>query len=164
MYFQYLRKTEWHPEFKWVETAEEAADYINRPHEDYPQRVPKTLVALEVASSMLGCEGLNLTTNEVLTTLHKEIFFDKSFAGRFRDVNVTVGSHRPPQYRDVAALMNQLQEHYKEIPDLATILEWSWDFLTIHPFQDGNGRVSGVVVGAFSHLFEPGSGWLAPLQ
>ena len=37
----------WPPQFRWVATLDEAADAINRPHEDYPVRVVRTADCLQ---------------------------------------------------------------------------------------------------------------------
>ena len=50
------------------------------------------------------------------------------------------------------------------ITGLGTLKDWYHDFETIHPFQDGNGRVGGVTVAVLARKFRPEKGWLAPGQ
>ena len=51
-----------------------------------------------------------------------------------------------------------------EIPTDEILLDWYSDFETIHPFQDGNGRVGGVVVAVYSNLWSTEGKYLAPCQ
>jgi len=76
---------------------------------------------------------------------------------------VIVGLHRPPRAERVEKLMEELMSLYT-ISDLDTLVEWYKDFETIHPFQDGNGRVGGVMVAAYSHSLHPDQGWLTVEQ
>ena len=167
-HFSYLRSTPWEPRFEWVATQYEAADYINRPHEDYPKRCWRTESCIEDASRVLRDSNPMPPQFHSISNLlycHSRMFGDESFAGRYRDLNVTVGMHRPPNHEDVQALMLQLHVAYKgHLETIADLIAWYTDFETIHPFQDGNGRVGGVIVAALSHQMEPEKGYLAPLQ
>ncbi len=158
-YFDHLRVASWHPTFDWVGTAEEAADRINIWHEDYPRRVEKTagvLYSLVVPPSVAA---------SFLLTIHSIIFGDTYHGGQLRKGHVIVGQHRPPAVEDVPKLMEELEDAYLgKITDLEVLKDWYSDFETIHPFHDGNGRVGGVVVAAFSHYLHPDKGYLAPNQ
>ena len=159
--FGYLRHTPWKPTFDWVPNITQAADQINSWHEDYPLRVTATIRALETA----WLYDLNLIGKEILLDLHMTMFGDKEFAGRWRDVGVIVGSHAPPTYEQIPSLMDSLVQAYSGLDFGTSLLEaWYTDFETIHPFQDGNGRVGGVIVAAFSNRLHPQKGWLAPNQ
>lgn len=162
--FADLRTVPWHPTFTWVATTWEAADRINSWHEDYPRRVEathRTLENLRIRTEW-GPEPRLWVDNSLLLRIHRGIFTDKSFAGRFRDVGVRVGPHVAPAPDLVEGLMAQLSPYaFDSIEDLET---WYSDFESVHPFQDGNGRVGGVVVATFSHAFHEEKGWLAPNQ
>lgn len=158
MFFNNLRRTEWNPTFEWVKTAQEAADKINCYHEDYPKYVDITDWVLGLLPS-----ADNKIYRTSLVLIHELIFADKSFAGEFRTCNVIVGIHRPPEKEDVEYLMAKLEESYT-VKDIDDLIEWYKDFETIHPFQDGNGRVGGVIVASYSHKLYPQKGWLAPNQ
>ena len=157
MHFEYLRPIPWHPTFSWLRTSIDAADQINSFHLDYPERVCSTIFALEKV------EVENVITNSQLRVIHRFIFSDQPFAGKWRDVDVTVGRHRPPVAEAVDGLMLKL-ESIHTIMDVKTLTEWYWNFETIHPFQDGNGRVGGVIVAAYSHSLHPDRGWLTVEQ
>ena len=159
MIFEHLRVTPFEPEFEGVATIKEAADMINKPHEDYPRYVQATEKVLRKAQ--VG----NTILSSKLLSIHYLIFTDKSFAGRWRDINVYVGQHHPPKFDEVGEQMDELEDYYTgKLNGIKTLIEWYKDFETIHPFQDGNGRVGGVIVAVRSHELYPTKGWLAPNQ
>ena len=159
--FKNLRSIPWEPGFHWVHSSSLAAEEINIHHEDFPDRVPATLKTLE--SPTVGAESRTPVAQHLLTT-HALVFGDQPFGGKFRDVNVTVGGRTAPDWRIVETLMEHLVAHYPALDDLETLWNWYYDFETLHPFQDGNGRVGGITVAARSHALFPRKGWLAPEQ
>lgn len=159
--FGFLRSTRWTPSFFWASTLEEAARAINRPHEDYPNRVPRTVKALEEAAEK---PRALLHLNSYLLDLHLLIFPEFTYSGSWRRVDVRVGAHIAPHHQEVFLLMRRLVKEYRVIDSLSELLSWYYDFNTIHPFQDGNGRVSGVIVATRAHQLQPQLGWLAPGQ
>lgn len=81
------------------------------------------------------------------------------WAGRFRDVNVVVGTHTPPPYFEVpvhvcrycddltARLSFAAQQ--QDIETFAETLAFAdWRFQWIHPFRDFNGRVGRILLSA----------------
>lgn len=157
--FGHLRAIPWDPSFEWVATAREAANQINSFHEDYPKYVDIT------KSTLLGVASLRIPyiRNSTLLNVHGRIFSDQPLAGKWREVNVRVGSHFPPEKSRIANLMKNLEDAYL-ISDCKDLADWYTDFETIHPFQDGNGRVGGVIVAAYSHCMHPERGWYTPKQ
>src|SRR2546426_511499 len=100
--FAHLRVTPWQPRFQWVGTAQEAADLINRPHEDYPHRVKATAEAIE----RLTIRGL--ITNPLLRRIHRQVFADTTFAGTWKEMDVLLSPSKPTQVSKVADLMQDL--------------------------------------------------------
>ncbi len=156
--FQSLRTFPWKPGFQWVQTALQAADLINQPHEDYPQRVPDTAQAIQ---SMAG-RTPGMPANRECLQVHRDIFPDLAGAGSWRETDVMVMFHRPPDHRLLPKLMDELELVYQEECSIQRLEQWYLDFETIHPFLDGNGRVGGVMTAAISHAMNPGQGYLAP--
>lgn len=165
-HFDFLRIIPWEPKFEWVSSIEEAADLINKPHEDYPKRVKATAEEIHYWSRLGGIFAPTPetgVTNNFLSQIHGVVFRDQSFSGKFREVDVRVGNHHPPEHEKIIKLMEELRYCYPNIKTIERLIEWAYDFLTIHPFQDGNGRVSGIVMAIISHQLNPESGWLAPI-
>ena len=92
--------------------------------------------------------------------LHKEMyqFMDVNFGGRFKDVPNEIGAVYPDGHKEVIfkplepfetpEAINRLCEEYDDaitkyyIDPLIVIPIFIHDFLCIHPFNDGNGRMS----------------------
>lgn len=157
--FGHLRTTPWEPSFVWGRDLTTVADLINRPHEDYPARTNRTYRAIQWA---LGDPRVRCGVIDQLgiKDIHATIFNDTPHAGLWRTVQVIVGPHRPPPAAEVPRLMRELCDG-RPITTLGELAAWFVDFETIHPFEDGNGRVGGVVVAALSRLLDKeDSGWL----
>jgi|GEM_PF-556326 len=104
-------------------------------------------------------------TSEWICKIHDDIagsLFPK-WAGRFRDINVQVGSHIPPPYYEVPVHVRLYCEDLavrlasagdsKDIEKHSETLAYAdWRFQWIHPFKDFNGRVGRIVLSAV--LFE----------
>ncbi len=160
MYFQHLREVPWNPTFEWVGTSRTAAHQINIHHEDYPKYVNITDLVIEAIKILP-------LSSDTLRVIHGIIFVDKPFKGDWRKVNVRVGDHYPPTFSKVKMEMLKLENLYRQFrwdTNLERIIEWYKDFETIHPFEDGNGRVGGVVVACVSNILHPERGYLAPNQ
>ena len=157
------RDIPWRPRFYWNDDLGEVADAINKPHEDYPKRV------MDTYSVLLGLNMKNYKfpmdiTHDLILSIHRQIFKDVPFKGQYRDVNVRVGNHVAPHYEQVQQLMDELINESQYIVDTGGIYKFYHDFETIHPFQDGNGRVGGVLVAIMSNAINPASGYMTPIQ
>ena len=157
------RSRAWVPRFKWVDDIHEAADLINKPHEDYPMRVTDTERVITELSKKYNSFPISISTY-LLHSIHAEVFHDTHHAGQYRKVNVIVGNHVPSTWHRVEEEMKELIFDSQYITNMGDLYTWYFNFETIHPYQDGNGRTGGIIVAAISHLLSPQNGYLAPCQ
>lgn len=66
-----LRVTPFTPRFEWVSTIAAVADAINRPHEDYPQRVAATEREVERLSRVRLARTISA---ELTLSVHRAVF------------------------------------------------------------------------------------------
>jgi Fic family protein len=69
------------------------------------------------------------------------------FGGRFREQPVLVGDHKPPHYKEVPNLMDQMisviHENWETVPYPTALAAYAlWRLNWIHPFIEGNGRTA----------------------
>lgn len=140
---------------RYIETAEGAKSYSE----------VSEIIALSVAKAIEKIiaslpEDIQITS-DWLCNLHKEIAGSlfPDWTGRFRDVEVRVGSHTPPPFyevpihmrlycEDLAVRLSHAEKN-KGIREIAELLAWSdWRFQWIHPFKDFNGRVGRIILTA----------------
>ncbi|MDN5941463.1 MAG: Fic family protein [Nitrospira sp.] len=96
------------------------------------------------------------------------------WAGRFRDVNVQVGSHTPPPYYEVPIHMRQfcddlsarlLHLNQESVANCAELLAWAdGRFQWIHPFKDFNGRIGRALLAALLYKLALPHVETAPLE
>ena len=87
--------------------------------------------------------------------------FDSS-KGEYRRVNVFAGKSSFVNFEKVPALMkefcSQIAERMNVVSDIEDVLKLAFDahynMVTIHPFADGNGRVSRLVMNYIEHFFQ----------
>ena len=150
----------WIPRFCRASSISDCADRINRPHEDYPKRNEATALAIADVIS----EFPQTITTELVQRVHAQVFADATHAGQLRQVMVRIGAFMPPTPDLLPRLMQNLQMAYAATGlDTGTLASWYTDFETIHPFQDGNGRVGGIIVAALNRRNDL-SYWMAPGQ
>mgnify|MGYP001590391848 CR=1 FL=1 len=166
--FAPLRAVPWNATFEWLPTSMAAAERINSYHDGGKAFVDRTRWVLDVM-------GDGLVDRRHWRRAHGIIFGGHPAykPGHWRRSAVRVGPYVAPPAASVPRLMARLENwnHAGERDygmnwrkDLNVLLAWYWDFETVHPFQDGNGRVGGVVVAALSHQVRPDLGWLAACQ
>ena len=156
---------EFNPQFTTVNDIDVCADLINKPHEDYPLRVEKTA---NIIRMLLELNSVNTPLGSNITefdckTIHNMIMWDMiaEARGRYRLREVTVGGNKtcPPHLINDLIADNEL---FPVTPD-HNLIEWYTKFQKIHPFEDGNGRVGGIIVAGLSYDANDDT-MLAPLQ
>jgi len=109
-----------------------------------------------------------IVNSEFICKLHREAFSElfPSWAGKYRDRNVTVGKHNPPPYFEIPVLMRQycedLESRLSSIgsnPAVTEILLETLSFaegrlLSIHPFLDFNGRITRMLLFALLYRLD----------
>jgi fido (protein-threonine AMPylation protein) len=136
----------------------------------YTELAPYLAQGVErVMASLLDRETAAIKiTPEFICGLHKDAFRElfPSWAGCYRDRDVTVGKHKPPPYFEVPILMRQYCEDLEvrlasvgENPAVSDVLLETLAFaegrfLSIHPFLDFNGRVARMLLFALLYRLD----------
>lgn len=146
---------EWKPSLTKVLTIKGAADYINFPHEDYPKFILSTEKALRETIRWIE-EGNGLRERDI-KQIHQICMEGKEYLrlGDYRGSNVIVGKELfPPEPYMIFPMMMSIFPVGENQMDESEIIEWYKIFETIHPFEDGNGRVGGIVMSALSYVYQ----------
>lgn len=146
---------EWNPRFTSVSILEDAADYINFPHEDYPEFVPSTMTALGHTINLLTQGRETIEKNDILD-IHKICMEGKQYLrlGEYRGVQVQIQNNIvfPEPYLIPSMMVSILPVSLEYYNTKEKMIEWYKKFETIHPFEDGNGRVGGIILAALSFV------------
>lgn len=117
-------------------------------------------------------------TPEWICQLHQALagHLFPDWAGRYRDVNVQVGTHTPPHFYEVPGLMrlfcDDLAERLRHVTapessasEMTDLLAWAdWRFEWVHPFKDFNGRIGRVLLAALLYKLALPHVETAPLE
>ncbi len=125
----------------------------NRPLED----VLEVKSAKEAIDYILSCkEDLSI---DLITKLHK-IYFKDSFpdiAGKFKRLNNKIKGSKfdttPKEFvlTDLKIFIGNYNKLKKELHPIELSAWVHWSFVKIHPFQDGNGRISRLLMNFILH-------------
>jgi hypothetical protein len=156
------------PHFIRVDTVEECADLINKPHEDYPDRVDDTVWAINLGI-LFSIDDMFSSADDIsefdCKSIHSLIMHDlePKHKGQWRNVELDYPVDASPSFMIAGHLEEQrlFPMNYTKM-DESDIIRWYRAFQIIHPFIDGNGRVGGVIVAIASNYLFEGKGYLAP--
>ncbi len=90
-------------------------------------------------------------TEKVVLMLGHEVAPRVNPSKRWREVNVTVGTATPPDWKEVPRLMDQLFAAEGDLSPTGYFKE----FEEIHPFRDGNGRVGALIYNFLNGTYAP---------
>jgi Fic family protein len=96
-------------------------------------------------------------TQDAIKEIHRLILtgIDDNYAGRYRNENVRIGGavKSPPRFEKVPGLIAGYVKRVKENPDRLNDIEMAafihYGLVEIHPFIDGNGRTSRLIMNLF---------------
>ncbi len=151
------------PKFETI-TADRyvVADIINKPHEDYPNRVDITADAIKYLQYKFMLNTFVVTDTDTILEVHKMIMHDTPHAGKFRQCQVMIGfNDRGIDYWTIPFAMSRIDVVLNN-PEITR--EWYRQFQQVHPFEDGNGRVGGAIIAAASYLYYFGDRVIVPCQ
>jgi prophage maintenance system killer protein len=127
-----LFRTESNPVYQALEVENGNRQY------DFRSLIPAALAANRVFLSQHVIKMLNF---HAIACLHPA-------AGEYRPCEVTVGSHRPPAYFQLSALMedftNEVNRAWDRVDPVSLAAYVYWKINYIHPFINGNGRTARV--------------------
>lgn len=139
--------------------------YVNGSKQEEIQQLGVAHIKTEewLTTTLRENPDINVNSPEFICSIHKQ-FYEKLpdrlrtvkdssgreyplVPGAFREYNVTVGDHVPPDYTCLSDFMNRFDSFYCSRKIIATrrlvaIAASHQRLLWIHPFGDGNGRVA----------------------
>jgi len=103
----------------------------------------------------------SIFSTEFLEDINKRLFINihpqNKYSGKVRNVQNFIGGNSikdaafiPPPHYEVKKLLNDLNDFWQnkqlQLPDLVKIAICHYQFETIHPFLDGNGRIGRLLI------------------
>jgi Fic family protein len=129
------------------------------PKEKSLREINETINHKKAFDYMLGYDGE--LTKEFILELHRLVVFNTlrqdltSQIGKYRTVQVFVGSSIPPKATDVPNKMAHLLKWYstnkRKLHPIVLASHFHTEFEKIHPFVDGNGRVGRLLINFILH-------------
>lgn len=160
--FDQLRHPWFNPTFVWHNDIEAASTHIINRHSEEPDHLAKVSTVLTTGPDHFGIKTPTLITDWPEETDIQDVLKSIMLPGtpsfwRNRSVtikhrhNPTAKPHEPPDAWQVPLLMKSLVWLYSiETITEQSLKEYYTDFLTIHPFFDGNSRAANCIIASLS--------------
>lgn len=131
------------------------AELINRPHEDFPskvratqQEITATVYAYHSYHDFIRSGKIGIRINMmVLWMMHCNIF-PEAKNHWYRTIPAVIDGVAIP-WETIPENMDRISGEFFSVEELQ---QWYIAFQRIHPFEDGNGRVGGVMLAAGSYV------------
>lgn len=146
---------------RYIETAQGIKTYAE------VAEILAVSVAKTIEVIIKGTPEEILITPEWVCKIHNDIAVSlfTDWAGRFRDINVQVGTHTPPPYyevpvhmrlycEDLAARLSSVRGRTDIVKISETLAYADWRFQWVHPFKDFNGRVGRILLSAILFMLK----------
>ena len=163
-----VANSKWQPEFEFTDSIYDVVDSILKPHEDYGLGLHSELIKIleeeketDFISFDKACKYQKRLFNHKLSLITAEyawlpnLYIDLGI----RNTDVIVGNWIPPKHYSIWNLIDMcfpistgqwhMISNHNEI--LKNLTQWFKVFQTIHPFNDLNGRVGGLIINIISY-------------
>lgn len=132
-----------------------AAEYINRPHEDFPGKVRLTqsVIGQSVESydnytALIRNGRIGFRINPMTLWVAHCIVFPEAKNNWYRQTPVVI-DHVAIPWETIPHNIDRISGEFYTDSELR---EWYIAFQRIHPFEDGNGRIGGIMLAAGSFV------------
>lgn len=160
-------KSDWQPSFEFTTNINDVVDSILIPHEDYGLGLHSELLKILEEESLVSDEGADLLIDFNKACEYQKRLFDHKLSLindskwlslpnlyidlGMRNTHVKVGKWTPPAPYLLPNLIGMCFPVVIGANILEDLTQWYKVFQIIHPFNDLNGRVGGLIINIVSY-------------